>query len=214
MKKTQVTELIVVRHGQTAWNIQGRHQGHLDSDLSETGIRQAKALADRLSKLSFTAFYSSDLKRALHTAEYIAQKTGHPILADPRLRERNYGIFRGMTVHEIQLQYPDEYGHFISGDPDYVIPEGQSARQKFEAAVQCAKEIVKGHVGERIVIVSHGGVLDALLRHTCGIALSIPRRFKMYNASLNTFFIDDGIWKLNTWGDICHLKGIDTSDDT
>jgi probable phosphoglycerate mutase len=213
MKDETVTELIIIRHGQTVWNLQGRHQGHLDTDLSEFGIRQAQAIADRLSTVSFSALYSSDLKRAYHTAQYIAQKTNHTILVDPRLRERNYGVFRGMTLKEIQEKYPQEFAFFQSGDPDYVVPEGESSRQKYDRTVQCMTEIVTANLGRRVVIVTHGGILDAIFRYTTGLPLSIPRRFKLFNASINTFLIQGRIWMVGTLGDICHLKDISATDE-
>ncbi len=213
MAKIKVTELVVIRHGETVWNLEGRHQGHLDSDLSELGVRQAQAVAGRLAKMSFSALYSSDLKRAFHTAEYIARNTGHSILLDKRLRERNYGIFRGLTLNEIQEKYPEPYTHFKSGDPDYLIPEGESGRQKYDRVLECVKEIVKNQEGQRVVIVTHGGVLDSLFRHTVGLGLSDPRHYKLYNVSLNTFFVYDGVWMLGTWGDITHLTEMETMDE-
>jgi len=213
MKDTTVTELIIIRHGQTAGNLENRHQGHLDSDLNELGIRQAQAIATRLATVSFDALYSSDLTRAYHTAQYIAQKTGHAILVDPRLRERNYGVFRGMTLREIQQKYPQEFAFFQSGDPDYAIPEGESSRQKYERTIQCMTQIVSTHLGRRVVVVTHGGVLDAVFRYTVGLPLSIPRRFKLFNASLNTFLVYGRIWMIGTLGDICHLKDVSTTDE-
>jgi 2,3-bisphosphoglycerate-dependent phosphoglycerate mutase len=213
MAQIKITELVVIRHGETVWNQERRHQGHLDSDLSELGVRQAKAVAGRLAKLSFAALYSSDLKRAFHTAQYIAKITGHSILLDKRLRERDYGIFRGMTLEEIQEKFPKPYVRFKSGDPDYVIPEGESGRQKYDRVIECVREIVKAHEGRRVVIVTHGGALDALFRHTVGLELSIPRRYKLFNVSLNTFFVQDGTWSLGTWGDIGHLTEMETIDD-
>jgi len=209
----KVTELILIRHGQTVWNLQGRHQGHVDSDLSELGVRQARAVAERLAILPFSALYSSDLKRAYHPAKFIARKTGHSILVDPRLRERNYGIFRGLTLGEIQARYPAEYARFRSGDPDYVVPEGESARQKFDRAVECLQAIVRANLGRRAVVVTHGGVLDAAFRYAVGLPLSIPRRVKLYNASLNTFFVHGKTWMLGTWGDTHHLREMETIDE-
>jgi len=213
MDNVKTTELIIVRHGQTVWNQEGRHQGHLDSDLSELGVQQAQAIANRLANVSFAALYSSDLKRAYHTAQYIAQKTGHTITADQRLRERNYGIFRGLTITEIKEKFPAEFSAFKSGDPDYVIPEGESTRQKYDRTMQCMLQIVTTHLGRRVVIVTHGGVLDAVFRYTLGLPLSIPRRFKLFNASLNTFTVYGRVWMIGTLGDICHLRQISTNDD-
>jgi len=213
MPDSHATELIVVRHGETVWNADGRQQGHLDSPLSPLGEQQARAIADRLAAEPFHALYTSDLGRAFHTAEYIARATGHDIATDPRLRERNLGIFQGLTMAQVQHQHPDHYAQFISGDPDYVIPGGESARQRYDRTTRAADEIAARRPGQRIVIVGHGGVLSSLFRHALGIPLAAPRRCKLFNASINTFFVHHGNWMLGTWGDVHHLGAIGTIDD-
>ena len=202
------TELIVVRHGETFWNSEGLIQGHLDTDLSPMGIRQAEAIAERLAEEKFVAIYSSDLKRAYQTAEYLAGKTGHKITADRRLRERNLGIFQGLTMDEVEQRYPGEFNLYKTGGPDYVVPDGESRRQQFERAIDCIKEISVRHNGESIVIVTHGGVLSGLFRYVLDIPIFAPTRFKLFNASINTFFIENGIWLLGCWGDVGHLRDI------
>ena len=112
------TQFIIVRHGQTQWNYRGVRQGHLDSDLTERGIAQAKALAIRLAREHFTRLYSSDLGRALRTAQIIAASTGHEIVTDARLRERHLGIFQGLSGDEIKARYPEEYRLHRSVGPD------------------------------------------------------------------------------------------------
>src|SRR5262245_29104209 len=104
------TQLIIVRHGQTQWNLKLIRQGHLDSGLTEKGIAQAKALGERLARESFTALYSSDLGRAVQTAQMIAAATGHEIITDPRLRERHLGIFQGLKGDELREKFPGECG--------------------------------------------------------------------------------------------------------
>ncbi len=206
MNDIRTTELIVVRHGETLWNCEGRLQGHMNSDLTPLGIQQAKAVAERLSKINFVALYSSDLNRALHTAEFIADRTRHKIITDSRLRERKLGIFESLTHDEILERYPQEYVRVRSGDPDYVCPEGESLQQKFDRTTSCVMEIVARHVGHRVVIVTHGGVLDDLFRLAIGIPLGRPRKFRLFNASLNFFFVQGNNWVLGTWGDISHLN--------
>src|SRR5215217_4614172 len=100
IKSMQRTQLIIVRHGQTEWNIRGIRQGFLDSPLTTKGLAQAKALGQRLGREKFTALYSSDLGRALQTAQEIANVTGHEIVTDARLRERHLGIFQGLNGEE------------------------------------------------------------------------------------------------------------------
>ena len=208
------TQLTLVRHGESNWNREGRQQGHLDSGLSANGIAQAEAVARRLAGDSFVALYSSDLGRALRTAEIIGGMTGHAVTVDERLRERNLGVFQGRTWEEIRIECPEELHLFRTAGPDYVIPAGESARQRYERTVGCVEEIARRHSGESVVVVAHGGVLDGLFRRTLGIPLGRPRRFRLCNASLNVFFFEDGQWTLGTWGDIGHLGYIGSLDDT
>ncbi|HXG53045.1 MAG TPA: histidine phosphatase family protein [candidate division Zixibacteria bacterium] len=209
MERTQV---IMVRHGQTRWNTLGIRQGHLDSELTELGIAQAKALAERLSRERFTALYSSDLGRAVETARTIASYTGHDIVTDARLRERNLGIFQGLNAEEIQRRFPEEYRLHRSLGPHYVIPGGESVAQQVQRNMACLTEIAQKHAGETIVVVTHGGVLSGVFRHTLSIPLDAPRRFEFVNAGLNVFVFDDGKWLLQTWGDVSHLGAAETSE--
>src|SRR6266516_4712814 len=110
------TGFIILRHGETVWNREDRYQGHLDSTLTALGLEQTRALAERLSGCQCRALYSSDLGRARHTAEIIANKTGHRLLLDTRLRERHLGMFQGLVQSEIEEKFPDEYRLFKSGD--------------------------------------------------------------------------------------------------
>ena len=209
MERTQV---IIVRHGQTQWNLKLIRQGHLDSPLTEKGIAQAQALAQRLAQEEFTALYSSDLGRAVQTAQIIAAVTGHQIVTDTRLRERNLGIFQGLNGDEIKEKFPEEYRFHRSLGPDYVIPRGESVKQQVERNIVCLCEIAAKHAGEAILVVTHGGVLSGLFRHTFSIPFSAARRFEFMNASLNVFNYENGSWFLQTWGDVSHLGVIGTAD--
>lgn len=199
------THLILIRHGQTEWNIRKIRQGHLDSKLTESGIVQAKALAARLVREKFTALYSSDLGRAVQTAQAIADVTGHKIVTDPRLRERHLGIFQGLNAEEITAKYPEERRLFRTMGPDYVIPGGESMRQQVARNVAFLSELAERHQGEQIVVVTHGGVVSGFFRYTLEIPLEAPRRFEFVNAGLNIFACDGDTWMLLTWGDVSHL---------
>jgi 2,3-bisphosphoglycerate-dependent phosphoglycerate mutase len=206
------TRFIIVRHGQTQWNHRGIRQGHLDSDLTEKGIAQAKALGIRLARERFARLYSSDLGRAVHTARIIAASTGHQIVTDDRLRERHLGIFQGLDGDEIRSKYPEEHRLHRSVGPDYVIPGGESVRQQVARNVAYLTEIAPQHLGETIVVVTHGGVLSGLFRHTFSIPFDAPRRFEFTNAGLNVFNYQEGNWFLQTWGDTSHLCEVGTLD--
>jgi 2,3-bisphosphoglycerate-dependent phosphoglycerate mutase len=199
------TQVIIVRHGQTQWNIRKIRQGHLDSELTERGVAQARALGQRLARENFTAIYSSDLGRAIQTARMITVITGHPIVTDSRLRERNLGIFQGLSGDEIQRNHPEEYRLHRTLGPDYVIPGGESVRQQVARNVSCIDEIALKHPGEKVVVVTHGGVVSGVFRHVLNIPLEAPRRFEFVNAGLNVFAYEEGNWILRTWGDVSHL---------
>src|ERR1044071_2137793 len=124
------TQVIIVRHGETEWNLKLIRQGHLDSPLTPRGVAQAKALAERLLSERFSKLYSSDLGRAVQTAQTIADLTGHEIITDPRLRERHLGIFQGLSGDEIRASFPHEYHLHRTLGPTYVIPGGESVEQQ------------------------------------------------------------------------------------
>ena len=161
-------QIIIVRHGQTEWNIRGIRQGNLDSPLTGRGMAQAKALAQRVAREKFTALYSSDLGRAVQTAQEIAYVTGHAIVTDARLRERHLGIFQGLNAEEINANYLTERRAMRSQGPGYVIPGGESMVQQVERNMACLNELAARHEGEQIVVVTHGGVVSGFFRHTLG----------------------------------------------
>ncbi len=199
------TQVIIVRHGETQWNTKGIRQGHFDSQLTEKGIAQAAALAERLKREKFSALYSSDLGRAVQTAATIAAVTGHAVVRDPRLRERHLGIFQGLNGEEIKQKFPEQYRLHRSLGPDYVIPGGESTRQQLERNIDYLNQLAEKHRGEQIVVVTHGGVVSGFFRHTLSIPLDAPRRFEFVNAGLNVFAQEDNNWMLLTWGDVSHL---------
>ena len=206
------THIVVERHGETHWNIEGRRQGHLDSTLTEKGCAQAEAVSQRFTPDSCNAVYSSDLGRAYDTARVIAGKTGHRVIPDERLRERHLGIFQGLNGDEIRERYPVEYEQHRNGGADHRVPSGESFRQQTTRNMLCLEELAHRHAGETIVVVTHGGVLSALFRHTLAIPLDAPRRFSFKNASVNLFKFQDGTWQLETWGDIAHLQELGALD--
>ncbi len=213
MDATGACELVAIRHGETVWNTQGIQQGQLNSDLTDLGRAQARALADKLTDEQFDGLYSSDLGRALETAQVIADRVELNVETDLRLRERNLGILQGISLRQFEQEHSAEYARFRSGDPDYVIPSGESARQRHERCVACTTELAGRHAGRRILIVTHGGILDSFFRHALELPLTVPRRFSLFNGSINSFTVTDGQWRLKSWGHIEHLEDLGTMDD-
>lgn len=199
------TRVIVVRHGETEWNREKRMQGTTDTLLSDVGRAQALALGRRLASRDFSALYSSDLSRAKDTATTIAEYTGRHVVTDPRLRERRFGIFEGLTAGEIAARYPEEHARFESRDPDYEVPGGESARAFTRRCLGCLAEIAERHRGVEVVVVTHGLVLDSLYRAAHGLGHGERRPVPLINASLNFFGYNGGAWRLELWGDVSHL---------
>lgn len=201
-----MTQLFTIRHGETPWNTEGRLQGHANIPLAPKGLAQAQALAQSLKDQAFTAIYSSDLDRAYQTAECIALHHRIPIKIDARLREKNLGVFQGLTREEIAQQLPDEFAIYQQNNPDYQVPEGESNRQFFQRCIDCFDEIALRHTGEKVLVVAHGGVLGNLFKYTVGIPLEMPRRFELLNTSLNIFTHKHATWILESWGNLSHLQ--------
>jgi len=212
MKPPADTHLLAIRHGETEWNSEGRFQGHLNSTLSREGLAQAQALGEYLARERFDLLLSSDLGRALQTAAAIAGRTRHTIVVEPRLRERNMGIFQGLTPAEVQARYPDEFARFKTHDPDYVIPQGESMRQLLKRCIACFAELARRHAGLTLATVTHGGVLAMLYRHARAMPLDAPRDFALHNTGINRLRHRLGAWEVQSWGELGHLEH--APDDT
>ncbi|MEM0897839.1 MAG: histidine phosphatase family protein [Verrucomicrobiota bacterium] len=212
-----MTTVFLIRHGETEWNQQGIHQGHMDSPLTPHGENQARQLGERFQAIGrpFDAIYSSDLGRAKQTVEAICRPIGQSgaIQWEPRLRERALGILEGLTYPQIEEKMPEDYRQHTSGDPDYCPEGGESWRDLYGRATSTLEDLATSHDGERILCVTHGGVVSMAMRHCMGIDLAIPRRFHIANTALNILECEDRTWRLRTWGDTAHLEGETTLDE-
>lgn len=214
--KTNTTTFIVVRHGETEWNKIERQQGQLNSNLSELGIKQANAMAEGLKALPIDIFLSSDLGRAIETATIISKAINKAFETDARLRERHLGIMQGLTKQQFSEQYPDEAVKFMADNPDYVLPAGESIRQRHTRNMACFEDLAGKYPGKHILVVAHGGVLMSLIHHVLKIPLDAKRTYSLFNASINVFTVDaKKTWRLELWGDTAHLRahGITVLDD-
>jgi probable phosphoglycerate mutase len=209
--RRDATRLLLVRHGETVWNVERRLQGHLDSELAASGRAQAAALAERLKHFRPTAIYCSDLGRAFETAKVIAAACGQSVTTDVRLRERALGVLEGLTQPEAEALEPQAWLGFTQGGPDFVIHGGESARQRFDRSLAALTEIAARHSGACIVVVAHGGTLNTAFRACTGMPLDSPRTFALPNAAVNVVDCVAGRWRLVTWGEVSHLESPDTT---
>lgn len=211
------TQVLFIRHGETSWNRIKRIQGHIDIPLADTGVEQAQRLAQRLSRevrdgARLDAIYSSDLQRARQTAGPTAKALGLAPRLVENLRERAYGVFQGHDSGEIALRYPDDYARWQTRDPGFAPEGGESVRGFYHRVLHAVEKIVAAHAGERIVCVTHGGVLDCVYRYARGLGLDAPRDYPLLNTSINTVeFDEDGKARVLRWADVAHLDG--ASDD-
>ncbi len=208
------TRLIVVRHGETAWNVDTRIQGHLDIPLNATGLWQARQLGDALAGEAISAIYTSDLLRARKTAQAVADATGAALIDEPGLRERAFGSFQGRTFAEVETEHPEQARRWRQRDPDYAPDGGESLRVLRERVVDTTHRLAARHPGELVLLVTHGGVLDVLYRAATRQDIQAPRTWQLGNAAINRLLWTHGHGlSLVGWADTQHLEHA-TRDET
>lgn len=200
------TRIIALRHGETDWNAASRVQGHTDIALNARGREQARLAAQALADEAIDAVYSSDLQRAWQTAEIIAAPHGLQVQRDAALRERCFGQFEGHSFVELQPLHPELCARWRRRDPDFAAPGGETLREFAARAQHALLRIAARHPGQLIVVVAHGGVLDAFYRAATGQELQAPRSFELRNAALNRLLYAQGQLTLVAWGDTAHLE--------
>ncbi|MBS0392960.1 MAG: histidine phosphatase family protein [Proteobacteria bacterium] len=204
----QATRIIAVRHGETAWNVDTRIQGHLDIPLNDTGLWQARQLGRALTEERVAAIYSSDLQRAWATAQAVAQTTGAELHPTRGLRERSFGNFQGRTFHQIESESPEQALRWRKRDPHFVPDGGGESLVTLRERIACTvDEIADRHRGQQIVLVAHGGVMDMLYRLATRLDLQAPRTWQLTNAAINRLLWtgDNGL-TLVGWADTQHLE--------
>jgi probable phosphoglycerate mutase len=200
-----LTNFLLLRHGETEWNLAGRLQGWQDSALSAAGRAQAGALAARLAGERVDAIVASDLGRTRDTAAPIAARLALPLALDAGLRERCYGEFEGMTWAEIERAWPRDYQRLAARDPEYLVPGGESGAQFRDRVVAALERLARRHAGATVAVITHGGVLGVVYRHARDIPLEMPRTFSVPNAAVNRVRIGARRWHIEAWADTGHL---------
>lgn len=201
------TSILLIRHGETAWNAEHRIQGLLDVPLSNTGIWQAARLAERLADETLDAVVASDLARAWLTAQPLAQRHGLEPVAEPRVRERDFGSFQGHTVDEIAQRWPDEFRAWRARDPAWALPGGESGDEFIARVLAALHDIAVEHAGRTVAVVTHGGVLDVAYRRARSLSWDAPREHQMLNAAINRLSVATKPLRLTVldWADSAHL---------
>lgn len=162
------TRLFLVRHGQSAGNAEGRFGGHGPTPLSKLGERQAHLTAKTLSKEGVSAIYSSDLLRAVQTAEALAGMIEVKVIKTAAFRERHVGVLEGLTFDESKAAFPKDYYALVNRNIQHVITEGESYRQLLRRTTTELRNILSQHAGEKIAIFSHTGAICFMTLHLLG----------------------------------------------
>jgi probable phosphoglycerate mutase len=199
------TTFILIRHGETEWNREGRIQGHMDSPLTPTGIEQAQACALRLKVEPIDHVIASDLARVKHTTEILATALDAMIEFEPALRERSYGIGEGMTFAELDAIHPEMYSSLRTTDPDFTVEGGESRRQFHDRVTRAMRAIADAHPGKRVLVVTHGGVLGVIYRWIMKLPIATAYKVDIPNVAYNRVVHCSGTWTLEAWADTDHL---------
>jgi len=209
----ETTRIIAIRHGETAWNVDTRIQGQTDIGLNDKGHWQARQAAAALADEPIAAIYTSDLSRAHDTARAIAQVKGLTPQTEVGLRERAFGIFEKRTWAEIESLWPDDARQWRERVPEWAPTDGESLLALRERIQNLTHDLAARHVGEQIVLVAHGGVMDILYRLATQQTLQAPRTWALGNANINRLLWSPQGLSLVGWGDARHLE-TDTLDES
>jgi 2,3-bisphosphoglycerate-dependent phosphoglycerate mutase len=206
-----ITRILLVRHGETDWNATGRLQGQSDTPLNMVGHEQARRAAQRLVCEPVRALYSSDLARAFQTATIIGQTLGLTVITSPRLRERQYGAWEGLSSAEIQARYPEQFDAWRARSPDFAPPQGETRSQLLTRGLAELQAIARRHVGEMAVVVTHGGLCYVLISHILGSIDGDQREFTFGNASIHTLEVTADRWSVISVNETAHLQVVESS---
>lgn len=206
-----MTEFLIIRHGETPWNVVRRVQGWRDIELNDNGRSQAAALGAHLARQQaegekvIHALYSSDLLRARETATILDQALGLGLKLIDGVRERRYGILEGLPFDKLHEHQPEAAKVWAERDPDGVIEGAETLRQFQQRVVSAINALAREHEGQRVAVVTHGGAMDIIWRQASGIALQDRQKAKLLNASLNRIGVHNDQWRLIDWGNVSHL---------
>ena len=202
-----MTEIIIIRHGETEWNKTGRFQGHSDVPLSAEGRAQAAMLGKNLSVDHVDMIYASDLTRAMETAAPLAQRFGLEVISDTQLRELNFGAWEGRNFNDVNAENPNAMKNFYTDPEQADIPESEPFPEFQRRVAGRVREIVAQERGKRIVVVSHGASIRILLADILAMPIRSIWHISQLNTAVNKIrFEDDGFAIVTLMNDTSHLR--------
>ena len=218
MSSRKTRQLILVRHGETDWNAEGRIQGMLDVPLNALGLRQAELAAAELARtIELAELVSSDLVRTRETTKPINEATGLEPRFDARIRERHFGVWQGMTYEEWRIKDAEGMARYNAGDPDYGPEGGETASQFLARCVSAVSDLVTVSKEKTLILVTHGGVVSSMVRHSQGLNPQSARTWSVPNASISVWRIeyvnDEPVFYVDRIGDVAHLEHAEAALD-
>jgi broad specificity phosphatase PhoE len=201
----QGTQVLLIRHGETESNRDGRIQGHLDVALSARGVEQARMLASALAGEEIEAIYSSDLCRARATADLLARGE-RDVIPDPRLREANMGLFQGLTAVELRAAYPEAYEAWRQDSVRNRPLEGETLEDLGARCMAALRDILPRHAGKTVAVVAHGGPVRVMACGLLNLPLELYGRLRVENTSVSRVLYHHRGFILSGWNDISHLR--------
>ena len=199
--------LYLIRHGQSVWNASQRLQGQADIALSDLGQQQAERVAGRLATSNLTHVYSSDLIRAKHTAQPVANALGLPVVEHAALRERHFGDWQGLEWDNLVAQYPTEWEPVFRGIDGHA-PGGESYRDMYTRSERFLKDLADDRTVERVALFTHGGTLRCLIGNLLGMPPERVWRFRSDNCGITVIETYPEGAIMNTHNDLGHLNGL------
>lgn len=204
-----MTELILIRHGETDWNRELRFQGQIDVPLNAVGFEQARRVAEQLAGESVHHLVCSDLTRTRQTADAPSRQLGLAPSLEPGLREQAFGVVDGMRSDDIQRQFPQAWMRWMAFDADYAFDGGESTRTFHARVMDALQRLARQREGQRLVVVTHGGVLDMVYRSALGLSLSGPRQSVIPNGGISRVRMrGDAAFEILNWAETRHLEGM------
>ncbi len=198
--------LLLIRHGETAWNSEGRMQGRTDLPLNARGMEQAERLAARLAEEEpIDVLYTSPLLRARATAEIIARRFALDPITDIRLVERSVGKLEGMTLRDFEQSYPDLYQLWRNSNDSFNLPDEETRAECLERIQSFLAMLRREHMGARVALVSHGGALSLMVGACIGLDSTKRFPFHFDNASLSKLDMKSVRPRIDLLNDTCHL---------
>jgi len=200
-----LTRFILVRHGETNWNKEGRYQGQIDTALSPFGVEQGKKAAEALKNIPIDVCYASPLSRSYDTASMCAAYHNLPITKDERLLEINHGEWEGLLAQEVQAKQPELLHKWRTTVTGVQMPGGENIEEVRDRAMEAFREYAAKHIGQTVLVVAHDAVNKAVICDMLDIELSHFWQIKQDNTCINVFEYQDGKWRLVLMNNTSHL---------